>query len=228
MAGKIFLNQALSCIVIRSMRTRVKICGITRPEDAIAAVRAGADAIGLVFYPPSPRAITASRAAQIIQGIPPFVSTVGLFVNATADEVAAVLKAVPLDLLQFHGDESPDACEGHGRPYIKAVRMRPDVDLPDLDRRYQSALGLLLDSYQPGSPGGTGATFDWGRIPDTMRGRIILAGGLTPQNVAAAIQQVFPYAVDVSGGVEQEKGIKDEEKIRAFMRGVERANRKND
>lgn len=193
----------------------------------MAAVRAGADAVGLVFYPPSPRAITASRAAQIIHDLPPFVTTVGLFVNATADEVATVLKVVPLDLLQFHGDETPAACEGHGRPYIKAVRMRPDVDLSDLDRRYQSALGLLLDSYQPDKPGGTGATFDWGRIPETMRGRIILAGGLSPDNVADAIQQVGPYAVDVSGGVEQEKGIKDEEKIRAFMRGVERANRKN-
>lgn len=207
------------------MRTRVKICGITRPEDAAAAVRAGADAIGLVFYPPSPRAITASRAAQIIHTLPPFVTTVGLFVNAAADEVAEVLKTVPLDLLQFHGEESPAACEEHGRPYIKAVRMRPDVDLADLGRRYASALGLLLDSYQPGVPGGTGATFDWGRIPVVLRDRIILAGGLSPDNVEHAIQQVRPYAVDVSGGVEQEKGIKDEEKIRAFMRGVERANR---
>ncbi len=228
MRGKIFRIQALSCIVICSMRTRVKICGITRPEDAMAAVRAGADAIGLVFYPPSPRAVTASRAAQIIRELPPFVTTVGLFVNATAEAVAEVLENVPLDLLQFHGDETAAACEGHGRPYIKALRMRPEVDLPALDRQYRSAAGLLLDSYQPGKPGGTGAPFDWGRIPEPMRARIILAGGLTPDNVAAAIERIGPYAVDVSGGVEQEKGIKDEEKIRAFMRGVERAKRTTD
>lgn len=207
------------------MRTRVKICGITRPEDAAAAVRAGADAIGLVFYRPSPRAVTASRAAQIIRNLPPFVTTVGLFVNAAVDEVSEVLKSVPLDLLQFHGDEPPAACEAYGRPYIKAVRMRPDVDLAEQDRRYQSALGLLLDSYQPGKPGGTGATFDWRRIPEKLCDRIVLAGGLAPENIEDAIRQVRPYAVDVSGGVEQEKGIKDEEKIWAFMRGVERANR---
>lgn len=210
------------------MRTRVKICGITRPEDALAAVDAGADAIGLVFYSPSPRAITAVRAAGIIQRLPPFVTTVGLFVNATADEVAATLEQVPLDLLQFHGDETAADCEAHGRPYIKALRMRPELDLVDLEGQYRSAAGLLLDSYRPGKPGGTGATFDWQRIPAAMRGRIILAGGLSPDNVEAAIRQIRPYAVDVSGGVEQEKGIKDEEKIRAFMRGVERANRKTD
>lgn len=210
------------------MRTRVKICGITRPEDALAAVDAGADAIGLVFYPPSPRAITAARAASILQRLPPFVTTVGLFVNATADELAETLEQVPLDLLQFHGDETAAACEGHGRPYIKALRMRPGLDLGEMERQYPSASGLLLDSYQPGKPGGTGVTFDWVRIPEAMRGRIILAGGLSPDNVEAAIRQVHPYAVDVSGGVEQEKGIKDEEKIRAFIRGVERANRKTD
>lgn len=206
------------------MRTRVKICGITRPEDAAAAVGAGADAIGLVFYQPSPRAISVSRAAEIICNLPPFVTTVGLFVNAAADEVAEVLKSVPLDLLQFHGDESPAFCEAQGRPYIKAVRMRPDVDLTEQGRLYHSAQGLLLDSYQPGKPGGTGATFDWGRIPEGMRGQIILAGGLSPDNVADAVREISPYAVDVSGGVEREKGIKDAEKIRAFMRGVERAN----
>ncbi|AKH19990.1 phosphoribosylanthranilate isomerase [Sedimenticola thiotaurini] len=207
------------------MRTRVKICGITRPEDAAAAVEAGADAIGLVFYQPSPRAISLSRAAQIIHNLPPFVTAVGLFVNAAADEVAEVLKSVPLDLLQFHGDESPAFCAGQGRPYIKAVRMRPGVDLAEQDRLYHSAQGLLLDSYQPGKPGGTGATFDWERIPASMGSRIILAGGLSPDNVEDAIRQSSPYAVDVSGGVEREKGIKDAEKIRAFMRGVERANR---
>ncbi|WP_428624875.1 phosphoribosylanthranilate isomerase [Sedimenticola sp.] len=207
------------------MRTRVKICGITRTEDALAAVRLGADAIGLVFYAPSPRAVTVAQAAKIIRSLPPFVTTVGLFVNASADELVAVLEAVPLDLLQFHGDESPEACARYGRPYIKAVRMRPDVDLLDLENLYSSASALLLDSYQKGKPGGTGNTFDWVRIPEAMRSRIILAGGLSADNVESAIRQVGPYAVDVSGGVEQNKGIKDEAKIRAFMRGVERANR---
>lgn len=207
------------------MRTRVKICGITRTEDALSAVRLGADAIGLVFYAPSPRAVTAVQAAQIIRDLPPFVTTVGLFVNAAVAELTAVLEAVPLDLLQFHGDESPEDCTRYGRPYIKAVRMRPEVDLLALEKAYSGAAALLLDSYQVGKPGGTGDTFDWGRIPEAMRDRIILAGGLSADNVEDAIRQVGPYAVDVSGGVEREKGIKDEAKIRAFMRGVERANR---
>ena len=210
------------------MRTRVKICGITRPEDALAAVRAGADAIGLVFYPSSPRVVSISQAAEIVRRLPAFVSSVGLFVDAAPETVEAVLQSVPLDLLQFHGDESAQACERYARPYIKALRMHPEMDLVVMEKTYQQAAGLLLDSYQPGVPGGTGAVFDWERIPDSMRQRIILAGGLSPDNVASAIARIHPYAVDVSGGVEREKGIKDEMKISAFMRGVESAKRQDD
>jgi len=210
------------------MRTRVKICGITRPEDALAAAKAGADAIGLVFYPPSPRAVSITQAAEIVRRLPPFVSTVGLFVDALPESINEVLQALPLDLLQFHGDEPPEACGRYGRPYIKAVRMRPDLDLAAMEQRYHQAAGLLLDSYQPGQPGGTGETFDWERIPDSMRRRIILAGGLSPENVASAIARIHPYAVDVSGGVERGKGIKDEARISAFMRGVESVKRQDD
>ncbi|MES9859053.1 MAG: phosphoribosylanthranilate isomerase [Sedimenticola sp.] len=206
------------------MRVRVKICGITRPEDARQAVSMGADAIGLVFYPPSPRAVSAEQAAEIVYGLPPFVTVVGLFVNASRGEVADILARTRLDLLQFHGDETPEACSGHGRPFIKALRMREGIDLAELREHYGDAAGLLLDSYQKGVPGGTGATFEWERIPQRMAGEIILAGGLSAGNVESAIHQVRPYAVDVSGGVEREKGIKDGSKIDAFMRGVARAN----
>lgn len=206
------------------MRVRVKICGITRPEDARQAISQGADAIGLVFYPPSPRAVSARQAAGIVAQLPPFVTVVGLFVNARREEVAEVLSATRIDLLQFHGDETPEACSGHGRPYIKAVRMRQGIDLPALREEYKAAAGLLLDTYQKGVPGGTGATFNWEMIPPQMAGEIILAGGLSAENIESAIRQVRPYAVDVSGGVERERGIKDSSKIEAFMRGVERAN----
>ena len=204
------------------MRTRVKICGITRLEDALAAIRLGADAIGLVFYPPSPRAVTVEQAASIVAQLPPFVTVVGLFVNASDSELSEVLEHVPLDLLQFHGEESPKACTGHGRPWIKAVRMRPSVDLEATARDYAEASGLLLDTYQAGVPGGTGQTFDWGRIPRELASKIILAGGLNPQNVEQAINQIHPYAVDVSGGVEAAKGIKDADKMAAFFAGVKR------
>jgi phosphoribosylanthranilate isomerase len=207
------------------MRTRVKICGITRPEDALDAVRAGADAIGLVFYGPSPRAVTPAQAKDIVQGLPPFVTVVGLFVNASREDIAASLAAARIDLLQFHGDETPEQCRGHGRPYIKAIRMREGVDLEQQRQLFSDAAGLLLDTYEPGKPGGTGNTFDWNRIPADLAKGAVLAGGLDASNVEQAIRQVRPYAVDVSGGVEQEKGIKDKEKIVAFIRGVERANR---
>ena len=210
------------------MRTRVKICGITRTEDAFAAINAGADAIGLVFYPPSPRAVSLDQASKIVQSLPAFVSVVGLFVNPDHDQVSEVLNRLHLDLIQFHGDETATACEAFGRPYIKAVRMRPDIDLLAVEKQYQSAAGLLLDSYKKGTPGGTGEAFEWKRIPASLRDRIILAGGLTTDNVEQAIDQIRPYAVDVSGGVEREKGIKDQEKILAFMRGVESADRKTD
>ncbi len=204
------------------MRTRVKICGITREEDAQAAVALGADAIGLVFYPPSPRAVTPPLAASIVKRLPAFVTVVGLFVNETRERVGEIARTVPLDLLQFHGDESAADCSGHGRPWIKAIRMRESVDLAQAMQDYAGSSGLLLDTYQAGVPGGTGETFDWNRIPRELRSRIILAGGLSPENVDQAIRQLRPYAVDVSGGVEAAKGIKDADKMAAFIAGVNR------
>ncbi|MEY6432100.1 phosphoribosylanthranilate isomerase [Thioalkalicoccus limnaeus] len=201
-------------------RTRVKLCGLTREADVDAAVAAGADAIGLVFWSPSPRAVTPAQAQALIRGVPPFVTTVGLFVDETPEAVRRVLSEVPLDLLQFHGHEDPDYCRGFARPWIKAVAMRPGVDLAAVATRYQEAAGLLLDAYDPARPGGTGQCFDWTRIPVRLARRIILAGGLTPANVATAIRQVRPYAVDVSGGIEAAKGVKDAAKIAAFMQGV--------
>jgi phosphoribosylanthranilate isomerase len=202
------------------MRTRVKICGITDRQDALDAVRLGADAIGLVFYPPSPRCVAPDRAAAIVEGLPPFVTVVGLFVNASRDEIAEVLGSVRIDLLQFHGTECAEYCAGHGRPYIKAVRVREGMDLAAERQRYAGASALLLDAYQPGVPGGTGQAFDWALIPSELGHEIVLAGGLTPDNVGEAVRRVRPYAVDVSGGVEREKGRKDAGKIEAFMRGV--------
>ena len=207
------------------MRTRVKICGITRPEDGLEAVRQGADAIGLVFYPPSPRAVSVAQAQAIPRVLPPFGTGVGWFVNAARQEIEAIRAATRLDLLQFHGDEEHADCTDHGLPYIKVVRMRPEVDLHRERGHFPDAAGLLLDTYEKGKPGGTGITFEWERIPADLASSIVLAGGLNPDNVEQAIRQVRPYAVDVSGGVEREKGIKDGEKIAAFMRGVERANR---
>jgi phosphoribosylanthranilate isomerase len=203
-------------------RTRVKICGITRPEDALDATECGADAIGLVFYEKSPRAVDAERARSICNALPPFVTTVGLFVDAEAAEVQMLLRDVPLDLLQFHGAESEAYCRQFQRPYIKALRMNEEIDLQQLTLAYSSARALLLDAYQPGVPGGTGHGFDWGRIPMALRSSIILAGGLSPDNAEQAVREVRPYALDVSSGVEREKGIKDAEKIAAFMRGVRR------
>ncbi|WP_449431845.1 phosphoribosylanthranilate isomerase [Pseudomonas putida] len=202
---------------------RSKICGITRIEDALAAAEAGADAIGLVFYAKSPRAVDVRQARAIIAELPPFVTTVGLFVNATRCELSEILEAVPLDLLQFHGDESPQDCEGYHRPWIKALRVRPGDDLEAACRYYGGARGILLDTYVAGVPGGTGEAFDWSLVPARLSKPIILAGGLSAANVAQAIGQVRPYAVDVSGGVEQAKGIKDAAKIEAFMRAVKQA-----
>lgn len=199
---------------------RSKICGITRIEDALLAVDAGADAIGLVFYAKSPRAVTAQQARAIIAQLPPFVTTVGLFVDVSRCELNEILELVPLDLLQFHGDESPADCDGFQRPYIKALRVKPGDDIAAQVGRYQNASGVLLDTYVPGIPGGTGEAFDWSLVPQGLAKPIILAGGLHAGNVAAAIAQVRPYAVDVSGGVEAQKGIKDAEKIRAFMQAV--------
>lgn len=202
------------------MRTRVKICGITRAEDASAAIQHGCDAIGLVFYEPSPRYVTPATARSIAAGLPPFVSAVGLFVDADAEYVREVLSQVRLDLLQFHGDETPEYCRQFGVPYLKAVRVRPETNLLQYAAAYADAKALLLDAYIPGTPGGTGTTFDWALIPRDFPKPIILAGGLDAGNVSEAIRQCRPYAVDVSGGVERQKGIKDAEKIAAFMRGV--------
>ncbi|ATV19043.1 phosphoribosylanthranilate isomerase [Pseudomonas avellanae] len=200
---------------------RSKICGITRIEDALAAAEAGADAIGLVFYPKSPRAVTVLQARAIIAALPPFITTVGLFVNASRCELNETLDAVALDMLQFHGDETPEECDGYHRPYIKALRVKAGDDIAQVCRTYRNARGVLLDTYVEGVPGGTGETFDWALIPDDLDKPVILAGGLTSANVAQAIAQVRPYAVDVSGGVEKSKGIKDREKILAFMSAVQ-------
>ena len=206
------------------MRTRVKICGITRVQDARDAAFQGADAIGLVFYPPSPRAVTVAQAREIAGSLPPFVSVVGLFVNADPQQVSEVLSAVPIDTLQFHGEESVAACEIYGKPYVKAVRVRETTDLREVQGRFASASGLLLDTYQPGTPGGTGTTFDWSLIPHDLEKPIVLAGGLTPENVGKAVEVVGPYAVDVSGGVEaSRKGTKDPSKIKAFIKEVQHA-----
>lgn len=202
---------------------RSKICGITRIEDALAAVEAGADAIGFVFYAKSPRAVDVRQARAIIAELPPFVTTVGLFVNASRCELNEILEVVPLDLLQFHGDEAPEDCEGYHRPWIKALRVRPGDDLEAACQRYAGAHGILLDTYVAGVPGGTGEAFDWSLVPARLSKPIILAGGLSAANVGQAIAQVRPYAVDVSGGVEQAKGIKDAAKIKAFMQAVRQA-----
>jgi len=202
------------------MHTRIKICGITRPDDGVAVAAAGADAIGLVFYGPSPRNVSIEQAQAVVAALPPFVTVVGLFVNAGEDEIREVLEAVPLGLLQFHGDEPAGVCGGYGLPYIKALRMAPGLDVAATVGCYRDAQGILLDAYRPGVAGGTGEVFDWQSVPAGLKKPIILAGGLTPQNVADAIAQVRPYAVDVSGGVEAAKGVKDVGRIAAFVEAV--------
>ena len=201
-------------------RTRVKICGITRVEDAVSAVSAGADAIGLVFYAPSPRAVSIAQAQQIVAAMPPFVSVVGLFVNAPQIEIESVLSKVRLDILQYHGDETAHDCEQINLPYYKAIRVKADTNLLQYEAEFKSAKALLLDTFSEAAVGGTGQVFDWKLIPKNMTKPVILAGGLTAENMADAIQQVRPYAVDVSGGVEATKGIKDAAKIAAFMQAV--------
>ena len=200
--------------------TRIKICGITRVEDALAAVEAGADAIGLVFYAASPRAVTLDQAAQICATLPPFITTVGLFVNASYEEVSTISSQLSLGLLQFHGDESPEYCEQFMQPWIKALRVQPTTNIVTMIQPYNKAQGILLDSYVAGIQGGTGSTFDWSLIPQQTDKPIILAGGLTVENVQQAIQIAKPYAVDVSGGVEVTKGIKDHNKMKAFINKV--------
>lgn len=198
-------------------QTRVKICGITSIEDARQAVVAGADALGLVFYEPSPRHVAIEQAREIVREVGPFVTLVGLFVNAEADYVREVLSEVPLHILQFHGDEECGFCEQFQRPYLKALRMKPGLDVDQVIATYPSAAGILLDAYRKGVPGGTGETFDWGRVPKQAARPIVLAGGLTPDNVAQAIAATHPYGVDVSGGVEASPGRKDFAKVVAFI-----------
>lgn len=204
-------------------RTRVKICGITRPEDGIAAALAGADAIGLVFYDRSPRAIDAERARAICAALPAFVTKVGLFVNASHEFVDSMLAAVPLDLLQFHGDENADFCRSFARPYLKALRIKPGMDIAAAALAFASAQGLLVDAWHDEQYGGTGATFDWSLLGTAVSSeRLVLAGGLNPANVAQAITQVRPWAVDVSSGVESAPGIKDKGRIEQFISEVQR------
>lgn len=203
--------------------TRTKICGITRAEDGLAAARAGADAIGLVFYAKSPRNVAPGPAAEISDALPPFVTRVALFVNPTVEEVETVLRRVRPDVLQFHGEESPAFCRSFGTPYLKAARVRPGVDLLQFAALYADAQGLLLDAWSEGAHGGTGERFDWALIPPDLTRPVILAGGLHAGNVAEAIRAVRPWAVDVSSGVEASKGIKDAARIAAFMKEVRNA-----
>jgi len=203
--------------------TAVKICGLTREADALAAAALGAHALGFVFYPRSPRYIDPAQAAAIIRRLPPFVTAVGLFVNADAAEVNDILRAVPIDLLQFHGDETPDYCAQFARPYIKALRVRAGVDLLQYAVKYKGARGLLLDAFVEGIPGGTGSGFDWSLIPPILPLPVVLSGGLNAANVVAAIQRVRPCAVDVSSGVEAAPGIKDALKMQEFFQGVRNA-----
>jgi phosphoribosylanthranilate isomerase len=196
---------------------RIKICGITSVADAEAALNAGADAIGLVFYESSPRAVSITQAAGIAQAVGPFVTVVGLFVDANAEFVRQVLASVPLHVLQFHGNESEVFCASFGRPYMKAIRMRPDVDVAGEIARFPSSSAILLDAYRAGVPGGTGETFDWERIPEATHKPLILAGGLTSENVSDALAATSVYGVDVSGGVESSPGQKDATKIQTFI-----------
>lgn len=204
------------------MRTRIKICGLTREEDVDAAVAAGADAIGFVFYPPSPRYITPQRAAVLAQRIPPFVDVVGLFVNESPKVVREACEALSINILQFHGDEDVAYCRQFARPYLRAARVRPGLDLVEFVGSFPDARGLLLDAFVEGYGGG-GHVFDWTLIPPGLPGFLVLSGGLTAANVGAAIERVRPVAVDVSSGVEMSKGIKDHSKIAAFVAAVRKA-----
>ena len=213
------------------MRTRAKICGITRIQDIQSVVQAGADAIGFVFFAPSPRSVTAAQVAELIQHVPPYVQTVGLFVNASAAEIQDILKISPVDILQFHGDESPEQCQmiaqTVGRRWYKAIQVRPDLDVISEIQAFQQAgaSAVLLDAWHPELKGGTGHSFDWAQFPK-LDIPLILAGGLKPDNIEDAIQTTGAYAVDVSGGVESAKGIKDQQLIERFMQGVQRGSAK--
>ncbi len=202
-------------------RTRIKICGIREALHACVAADAGADAIGLVFYRDSPRFVTPGAAAEIVATLPPFVMAVGLFVDASEAKVRDTLATVRLDLLQFHGTESPEFCASFGVPYVRAVPMEAETDLLEWAGRFSSARALLLDAHAPGQPGGTGRTFDWSGIPRDLPIPLILSGGLTIGNVGQAVREVKPWAVDVSSGVEAIRGSKDPQKIVEFIRSVQ-------
>ena len=212
---------------MKQVRTRVKICGITRVDDALDVVSSGADAIGLVFYEPSPRNVSVERAKEIAAAVPAFVTVVALFVDPSEEQVQQVLNHVRIDLIQFHGDEDNDFCSRFQRPFIKAIRVRQASDVVASCLRFPNAVGILLDSYKPGVPGGTGETFDWSLIPTQANKPLILAGGLNADNIAGAIDDVQPFAVDVSGGVEASKGIKDPEKVKAFLNEVYSVDQRN-
>ena len=207
------------------MRTRVKICGFTRVDEAVYAAHLGVDAIGLVFYPPSPRHVEIEQAVQIVQALPAFTSVVALFVDEREDRIREVLAQVAIDCIQFHGDEPAKACRIYGKRYIKAVSMQDGIDIPALTLHYHDAAGLLLDAYHPGAKGGTGSRFDWDLIPKQCALPLILAGGLDATNAKQAVQTVRPYALDVSSGVEAKKGIKDSLKMAAFIKQVNEGNR---
>lgn len=201
---------------------RSKICGIKTVEDALHAAAIGADAIGLVFYAKSPRNVSIDVAAEIVQALPPFVTTVGLFMNPEQNFVEEVLSEVPLDVLQFHGSETPGFCRQFPRPYLKALGVKGNEGLQQAFEDYGDAQGFLLDSHAPGEAGGSGETFDWNSFPKNSKKPLILAGGLTPENVEDAILLARPYGVDVSSGVESARGVKDHSKMAAFIQGVKR------
>jgi phosphoribosylanthranilate isomerase len=228
-------TRTAASVGVHRTRTRNKICGITRVDDGLAAARAGADAIGVVFWRGTPRCVELAQAHAIARALPPFVGVVGLFVDPTADEVARALAALPLDLLQFHGAEPPEFCRRFGRPYLKAIAVKEGVDLLEYAARYDDAAGLLFDAYRPGDlPGGTGHAFDWSWFAEAVRERVtrplVLSGGLDPDNVGEAIDALRPWAVDVSSGVEERdadgrprRGLKDRARIVAFVEGVRNA-----
>lgn len=208
-------------------RTRIKICGVSRPEDVEAAAEAGADAVGFVFHPGSPREITVERASALARLLPPFVTPVALFADAAGDRVAAAIEAMPSIVLQFHGDEAPAECASFGRPYLKAARMTAEFDLLDFARRHAGASGLVLDAHAPGY-GGAGKVFDWSLVPRGVNHRLVLSGGLHAGNVGSGISALRPHAVDVSSGVESSRGVKDAAAIRRFCDAVREADSRID
>ncbi|HEV7577793.1 MAG TPA: phosphoribosylanthranilate isomerase [Caldimonas sp.] len=205
-----------------NQRTRIKICGLSQEADVEAAAHAGADAVGFVFHPASPRFVAPERAAELARGLPPFITPVGLFVNATREDIDRVLALIPALILQFHGDESPDECRAFQRPYLRAARMAPGLDLLDFSRRFSEAQGLLLDAHVEGF-GGSGKAFDWSLVPAGVPHPLVLSGGLHAENVVAGILQLRPWAVDVSSGVESSRGVKDAAAIRRFCDAVREA-----